>query len=340
VQAASAILIVSSDASDAEMVRKLLQVEFGNVYVSVDSVRFVDDFGHRMPQVLVLAFQHLEQAERYFLTLYRRLPQIHRHQYRVIALCEKDELRQAAQMCIEQSFDDYVLFWPMNHDARRLPVAVHRALREITATQQEGPSADEFAALSRDLSGLEEMLDHQVSELVRSEIKPALPSAHKSLEPIDQQQADFKQPLKKPLASAQALVGLADKIRPVILVVDDDEIQRVVIRQILESQPYRLQFAASGIDALQMLGEARHHLVLMDIQMPGMDGLETTTRLKAEPQWKGIAVIIMSADSSEKAVRDSVAVGACGFLVKPVERERLIAAVTKALAEAGLSGSS
>lgn len=71
----------------------------------------------------------------------------------------------------------------------------------------------------------------------------------------------------------------------------------------------------------------RPDLVLMDVLMPGMDGIETTRRLKAIPQLAAIAVIMITGKSQGTAVVTSMQAGASDFLVKPFDRDKLIAKV-------------
>ncbi len=135
----ASILVASDDAADAAMVKQLLAADFDNVVTSTNDDKAVDDFDRRPPAVLVLAFNQLAKAERYCLGLYRLGRTIQSHPHRTVILCDKDEVRQVADPCIKQSFDDYVLFWPMNHDAlagrvSELPT-LHRWSRLIASSR-------------------------------------------------------------------------------------------------------------------------------------------------------------------------------------------------------------
>lgn len=158
---APCILIASDDAADAALVKKLLSGTVDRVVTSTDPAKVVEDFEHRLPQVTVLAFDALAKAERYYLFLYRLSSKVHLQAHRTVILCSKDEVNQVAELCIKRSFDDYVLFWPMNHDAPRLRMSVHHALRASGALENAGPSAAEFALQARRLAALEGLLDRQ-----------------------------------------------------------------------------------------------------------------------------------------------------------------------------------
>ncbi len=114
--------------------------------------------------MLVLAFDTLEKSERYCLELYRLSGKIHLQPHRTVILCNKHEVSQAYQACRKESFDDYVLFWPMTSDAPRLLMSMHHALRYLAAIMESGPSATEFAAMARRLTELGSMLDQQMAQ--------------------------------------------------------------------------------------------------------------------------------------------------------------------------------
>ena len=124
---------------------------------------------------------------------------------------------------------------------------------------------------------------------------------------------------------------LAERVRPTVLVVDDDEFQSKIVAHILEAENYNLLFAVNGFEALGLLRRTRPDLILMDVMMPDMDGVEATRRLKAVPQFTGIPVIMLTGKSEKNVVTESLKAGATGFLVKPIDRDTLITKVKQAL---------
>jgi CheY-like chemotaxis protein len=114
-----------------------------------------------------------------------------------------------------------------------------------------------------------------------------------------------------------------------VLIVDDDEFQRMLLARMLQADPYQLVFAASGAEALQAIHQARPDLILMDVQMPGMDGIETTRRLKAMPRFADVAVIMLTGKSEGQVVVDSLNAGAADFVVKPIDRDKLVAKLAR-----------
>lgn len=117
--------------------------------------------------------------------------------------------------------------------------------------------------------------------------------------------------------------------RSSILVVDDEINIRGALVTLLEKKGYQVRGAASGEEAMIRLDEATADLVLTDIKMPGMGGLEFLRRLKQK--WPDIEVIVMTAygsiDTAVEAMRD----GAYDYLSKPIERDRLPVVVERAL---------
>ena len=99
----------------------------------------------------------------------------------------------------------------------------------------------------------------------------------------------------------------------------------------LAAENYRLVFAGGGVEALNILRKMQPDLILMDIMMPDMDGIETTRRLKTMPQFAKVPVIMVTGKSEGAAVRDSIKAGAANFIVKPLDRVTLLAKVARAL---------
>ncbi len=126
-----------------------------------------------------------------------------------------------------------------------------------------------------------------------------------------------------------------------ILVADDDANVRAAVRKALVAAGHTVDEAADGQGVLDLYGREPYDLLLMDLYMPGMDGLETLIRLKAE---RPNARIVAMSGGGYRDRRDvltmAIQAGACGTLAKPFEMDDLLAAVSAALgtAEAGRAG--
>ena len=114
---------------------------------------------------------------------------------------------------------------------------------------------------------------------------------------------------------------------PLILVVDDvpDNVQIVQLR--LESQSYGVITAGDGAEALEKVRSALPDLILLDVMMPGIDGIETVKRLKADPSLPFIPVILLTARSDTKEVIAGLDSGADDYLTKPFDHGALLARV-------------
>jgi signal transduction histidine kinase len=120
-----------------------------------------------------------------------------------------------------------------------------------------------------------------------------------------------------------------------ILVVDDNPTNLAVISQALKTAGYKLRVASDGEEALAMLErcatlqseQTLPELILLDVQMPGIDGFETCSRLQANPATKGIPVIFMTALTDAESKVKGLSLGAVDYITKPFEQEEVLARV-------------
>jgi putative two-component system response regulator len=104
---------------------------------------------------------------------------------------------------------------------------------------------------------------------------------------------------------------------PVLLLVDDEPTNLRVLRTVLQDQ-YRLLFAKSGEEALQLITQEQPDLILLDVMMPGLTGFDVCTRLKADATTKAIPVIFVTALKDEIDEARGFAVGAVDYITKPI----------------------
>ncbi|PSN16277.1 GGDEF domain-containing response regulator [filamentous cyanobacterium CCT1] len=127
-----------------------------------------------------------------------------------------------------------------------------------------------------------------------------------------------------------------------ILIVDDEPSNFEVIETLLsieaaegtsfqETQPYQLHYAASGAAAIAALDLFKPDLILLDVMMPGMSGLEVCQRIKAMPQWQTVPIIMVTSLISKADLARCFAAGADDFIGKPVTRLELTARVRSML---------
>ncbi len=114
-----------------------------------------------------------------------------------------------------------------------------------------------------------------------------------------------------------------------VLVVDDDESLRRVTQVQLEQAGYQVTTAPSGSDALRMMETSQFHLVITDLRMPGMSGLELLTRIRS--QFPETAVVMFTAFGSVDSAVEAMRAGAYDYITKPVHPEQLILVVERSL---------
>jgi two-component system cell cycle response regulator DivK len=117
-----------------------------------------------------------------------------------------------------------------------------------------------------------------------------------------------------------------------ILVVEDNEVNLRLVRFVLESAGHGVTHAATGDDGVRMARESMPDLVLIDIQLPGMDGLAATRLLKQDPATARIPVIALTAHAM-KGDEDRIREAGCdGYLAKPFHYPDLLKAIDEILA--------
>lgn len=124
-------------------------------------------------------------------------------------------------------------------------------------------------------------------------------------------------------------------IRPRILVIDDEEIVRISCKKCLNPEGYDVNVAENGLEGLR-LAEANHYdLILTDLKMPDMDGMEFLSKVK-EMQPEAKVIMITGYSTVEHAVK-AIRLGAYNYIEKPFTPDTLITAVKEALSDAGKS---
>jgi len=103
---------------------------------------------------------------------------------------------------------------------------------------------------------------------------------------------------------------------PRILLVEDTLITRELERSILEAAGYRVETAQDGLDALEKLERGTFHLVITDIEMPRLDGLQLTARIRQDPRWAGLPIVIITAYADEERRRQGMQLGAQAYITK------------------------
>ena len=116
-----------------------------------------------------------------------------------------------------------------------------------------------------------------------------------------------------------------------ILVVEDQEDNRRILRDLLNSAGYQIVEAAPGPEGVSMASSVRPDLILMDIQLPGIDGYEATRQIKAKPDLREIPVIAVTSYALSGDDAKAFAAGCSGYVTKPYSPRQLLAKVRELL---------
>jgi CheY-like chemotaxis protein len=116
-----------------------------------------------------------------------------------------------------------------------------------------------------------------------------------------------------------------------ILIVDDNPQNLKLVRLLLDDEGYQVSTAADAEAALRVLETVTPALILMDIQLPGMDGLALTRMLKADPNRRDIIVIALTAYAMKGDAEKMRDAGCDGYVTKPIDTDELAALVRRTL---------
>lgn len=167
-------------------------------------------------------------------------------------------------------------------------------------------------------------VENELLRLNRDQLQPLLEGASDATQPMERWVNSLMTEVAPQLDAAREIAGLADEVKPIVLVVDDDDFQRKVLMKILSSAHYEVLSAATGTEAMAALRMCQPDLVLMDIQLPDYNGIEITRRLKTSAQFREIPVIMITGHSEKPVIVDALAAGAVDFVVKPLDRDVLL----------------
>jgi DNA-binding NtrC family response regulator len=116
-----------------------------------------------------------------------------------------------------------------------------------------------------------------------------------------------------------------------VLVIDDDEIVRLSHLRVLASTPYDVETAQDGKQALSVMEQHPVDVVLLDLRMPGMDGLSVLKEIKA--RWPEIEVVIITGYASVDTAKEAIQLGAFDYLAKPVFPDEIIKVANGAMTQ-------
>lgn len=113
------------------------------------------------------------------------------------------------------------------------------------------------------------------------------------------------------------------------LVVDDSASMRQLVSSTIKSDGHLVLVAENGRDAIDKLGDGKIDIVITDLNMPDMDGIELIKKLRSMPAHKFIPIIILTTDAQETKKQEGKQAGASGWIVKPFSPEQLLGVMHK-----------
>jgi signal transduction histidine kinase/CheY-like chemotaxis protein len=124
---------------------------------------------------------------------------------------------------------------------------------------------------------------------------------------------------------------VGEQLSKLILVVEDNPSNLELTRMVLNGGGYRVEAATDGQEGLLKAKELKPALILMDLQLPGIDGLEVTRALKRDPDTADIKVVALTANAMKGAKEEAIAAGCVGYITKPIDVRRFVRDVTEYL---------
>ncbi|MFP4484831.1 MAG: response regulator [Spirochaetota bacterium] len=119
-----------------------------------------------------------------------------------------------------------------------------------------------------------------------------------------------------------------------VLIVDDSSAIRKSVSFILDQAGYAVVSAEDGLDALSKLDGASFDLIVTDVNMPNLDGIELVKKVREQPAYKYTPIVVLTTESQGSKMEEGKAAGATGWIVKPFDADKLLAVVKRLVGEA------
>lgn len=116
-----------------------------------------------------------------------------------------------------------------------------------------------------------------------------------------------------------------------ILIVDDEPSIVISLEFLMKREGYEVVIAADGEAALKALAEGRPDLVLLDVMLPRMNGFEVCSRIRANPAWSEVKVLVLTARGRDSEIARGLGLGADAYVTKPFSTRDLVAQVSRLL---------
>jgi len=170
----------------------------------------------------------------------------------------------------------------------------------------------------------------QAAGITTTVTKPILTS--RLFEAVSIALSKARSPKTEPCPDSHVRFGFHEKEqRGRILLVEDNDVNQEVLKYFLQDTGYRLEIVATGRDALEALERARYDVLLLDVQLPDIDGVEVAKIIRKNSRWDALPIIALTAHGLPQDKTRCMAAGMTGYLVKPLEQHAVIATIESVL---------
>jgi DNA-binding response OmpR family regulator len=211
--------------------------------------------------------------------------------------------------------------------AHRIANRVDSALDQLPDRLQARGAADAHSV---------ETLRREIQRIRREDVGPGFQALTDAVAPTGRWIDDLQAGAAQYVDAAKSMQSLAQQKVRRVLVVDDDPCQLRLVAKLLSAEPYEVIFGDDSSQGRAMAMADRPDLILMDVMLPGVDGIEATRRIRAHPDLAKIPVVMLTGKSERDTVIESRRAGAADFMVKPIDRKVLIAKLREMLGDIAL----
>ena len=124
-----------------------------------------------------------------------------------------------------------------------------------------------------------------------------------------------------------------DASKYTIMIVDDIPVNTILLEKILEKEGYRLYSYNNSLQAMEAITEIVPDILLLDIMMPGLDGMAFLKRLRSNNSYDNVRIIMVTAVSEQEEITKALALGANGYITKPISPKKLIGFINEQLSQ-------
>jgi two-component system chemotaxis response regulator CheY len=273
--------------------------------------------------LLLLCYNDIGRCERFYLDLRREVPADLGDAFQTIVMCYRGHDATAAQLCLRHDLLDYVVAGP-TLDVQRLHHALKIAVRRR-----------EIADQRNELNSRMQRAAHVVDELLTLSATARTVAQELGSAP-DAVRAQTVAAAQQLLARIEATAELGRQANVLgkrsVLIVDDDPLLRDICATSLAAGGYHVLQAGDAAEGLHLLESDKVSLILMDLMLPGLDGIAATRKIRAIQRHRSTPILMLTGHSDPETVKTCGQAGASGFIVKPVEQGALLDKVRKQLA--------